>query len=42
MAGWHQQLDAHEVGELLELAINREAWRAATHGIAKSQTRLSD
>ena len=28
--------------ELRELVINREAWRAAVHGIAKSQTRLSN
>ena len=30
------------LGELRELVINREAWRAAIHGVAKSQTRLSD
>ena len=30
------------LSELRELAINREAWRAAIHGFAKSQTRLSD
>ena len=30
------------LGELGELVINREAWRAAIHGVAKSQTRLSD
>ena len=29
-------------GELQELVIDREAWRAAIHGVAKSQTRLSD
>ena len=29
-------------GELQELAMDREAWRAAIHGIAKSRTRLSD
>ena len=30
------------VSELRELVIDREAWRAAIHGVAKSQTRLSD
>jgi len=29
-------------GELRELVIDREAWHAAIHGLAKSQTRLSD
>ena len=28
--------------ELRELVMDREAWRAATHGVSKSQTRLSD
>ena len=28
--------------ELQELVMNREAWRAAIHGVAKSRTRLSD
>ena len=30
------------VSELRELVMDREAWRAAVHGAAKSQTRLSD
>ena len=30
------------LGELQELVMDREAWRAAIHGIAKSRTRLSD
>ena len=30
------------LGELWEMGIDREAWRAAIHGVAKSRTRLSD
>ena len=30
------------LGDLRELVMDREAWRAAIHGLTKSQTRLSD
>ena len=30
------------LGELQELVMDREAWRAAIHGVTKSQTRLND
>ena len=30
------------LGELQELVMDREAWRAVIHGVAKSWTRLSD
>ena len=30
------------LGKLQELVIDREAWRAAIHGVTKSQTRLSN
>ena len=30
------------LSEVLEMVRDREAWRAAIHGVAKNQTRLSD
>ena len=42
MAGWHHWLDGHEFEWTRELVMDREAWRAAIHGVAKSWTRLSD
>ena len=41
MVGWHPWLDGQEF-ELWDLVIDREAWRAAVHGVAKSRTQLSD
>ena len=41
MAGWTDSMDM-SLGELRELVMVREDWRAAIHGVAKSLTRLSD
>ena len=38
MVGWHQWLNGHELSKLQELVMDREAWRAAVHGVAELDT----
>ena len=42
MAGNHHRLDAYKSEQTPGSPEDREAWRAAVHGITKSQTLLSD
>ena len=44
MVGWHHGITdsmGMSVSKLQEMVKDREAWRAAVHGVAKSRTRLS-
>ena len=40
--GWHHRLNGHGLGWTLGVGEDREAWRVSLHGVAKSQTRLSN
>ena len=42
MAGWHHQLDGHEFELTLGVGDGQGGLCAAIHGVAKSQTRLSN
>ena len=42
MVGWHHQLMDMRLSKLQQTVKDREAWHAAVHGVAKSQTQVSD
>ena len=42
MVGWHHRLNGREFEQALRLVMDREAWCAAVHGVAKNRTQLSD
>ena len=42
MVGWHHWFNGHELEQALGVGDGQEAWHAAVHGVAKSQTQLSN
>ena len=42
MVEWHHQIMDMSLSKLREMVKDREAWHAVVHGVAKTQTRLSD
>ena len=42
MVGWHHWLNGHEFEQPWEIVKDREGWRAAVHGVSKSQPWLGD
>ena len=42
MVGWLHRLNGHEFEQTQEMVKDKEAWRAAVHGVRKSWTQLMD
>ena len=42
MVGWHRRLNGQGFEQTQEIVMDREAWRAAVHGVARSRTRLGN
>ena len=42
MVGWHHHMMDMSLSKLWELVVDRKAWHTEIHGVAKSQTQLSD
>ena len=42
MVGWHHRLNNMSLSKPGEMVKDREAWRAAVHGVTKSRTQVRD
>ena len=38
MVGWHYRVDGREFEQAVGVGVNREAWCAAVHGVARNRT----